>query len=231
VNPALLFHFYKLRVERLLLLTAALQEAEKMRKVFLGFLITTAIAASSTAVFAQVEQPSQISIQGIGNFTKSSNDQLPSHDATNSGGFLVGYSYQFNRWFGAEGNYGWTRNTQNYVTLGGTPSLQTNFHEVTGALVAHIPASTRHVRPYVLGGGGAVVFDPTDKIFLSGAERQTRGAFVYGGGANFDLARNVGVRAEYRGLVYKVPDFNINSLNLDKFTHLAQPSVGFYFRF
>lgn len=202
-----------------------------MRKTFLGFLITTAIAASATAALAQVEQPSQISIQGTGLFTKNSTDQIPSHDATKSGGFLAGYSYQFSRWFSAEGNYGWTRNTQKYVTLGGTPSLQADFHEVTGALVAHIPANSRHVRPYVLGGGGAVVFDPTDKLFLNGAERQTRGAFVYGGGANFDVARSFGIRAEYRGLVYKAPDFNINSLNLDKFTHLAQPSVGFYFRF
>jgi len=28
-----------------------------------------------------------------------------------------------------------------------------------------------------------------------------------------------------------VPDFTIDTLNLDKVTHLAQPSVGFYFRF
>ena len=202
-----------------------------MRKAFLGFLITTTIAVSATTALAQVEQPSQVSIQGTGLFTKSSNDQTPSHEATKSGGFLVGYSYQFSRLFGAEANYGWTRNTQNYVTLGGTPSLQADFHEITGALVAHIPTNARHVRPYVLGGGGAVVFDPTDRFIVSGAERQTRGAFVYGGGANFDVAKNFGVRAEYRGLVYKVPDFKLNTLNLDKFTHLAQPSVGFYFRF
>jgi opacity protein-like surface antigen len=202
-----------------------------MKRAFLGILITATIAVSATTALAQIEQPSQVSIQGTGLFTKRSTDQIPSHDATDSGGFLVGYSYQFSRLFGAEANYGWSRSTQNYLTLGGTPALQADFHEITGTLVAHIPANVRHVRPYVLGGGGALVFDPTSKFVLSGAERQTRGAFVYGGGANFDVARNFGVRAEYRGLVYKVPDFNINSLNLDKFTHLAQPSVGFYLRF
>ena len=72
---------------------------------------------------------------------------------------------------------------------------------------------------------------PSHRYFGTGAERQTRGAFVYGGGANFDITDNFGVRAEYRGLVYKVPDFGVNSFNLDKFSHLAQPSVGFYFRF
>src|SRR5690349_977683 len=82
-------------------------------------IVIVALAASATAALAQVEQPSQVNIQGIGLFTKSSQDQNPSHSATDSGGFLVGYSYQFNRWIGAEGNYGYSRNTQNFVTLGG----------------------------------------------------------------------------------------------------------------
>jgi len=193
--------------------------------------VIVAVAASATTVFAQVEQRSQISIQGTAFVTKSSKDQIPSNDASKSGGLLVGYSYQFSRWFGAEANYGYTRNTQNFVTLGGPSSIQANFHEVTGTLVAHIPFSIRSVRPYVLGGGGALVFDPTEKFIVTGADRQTRGTFVYGGGANFDITKNFGVRAEYRGLVYKVPDFNVDRLNLDKFTHLAQPSLGFFFRF
>src|SRR5262245_43327123 len=190
------------------------------------------VAASATTVFAQEEgQRSQISIQGTALVTKGSKDQIPSNDVTKSGGLLVGYSYQFSRWFGAEANYGYTRNTQNFITLGGPSSLQANFHEVTGALVAHLPVNVRSVRPYVLGGAGALVFDPTDKFIVTGADRQTRVTFVYGGGANFDITKNFGVRAEYRGLVYKVPDFGLSQLNLDKFTHLAQPSVGFFVRF
>jgi opacity protein-like surface antigen len=201
-------------------------------KKVLGFMaVIIAVAVSASTALAQVEQPSQITIQGTALVTKSSTDQIPSNDVTRSGGFLVGYSYQFNRWFGAEGNYGFSRNTNNFVTTGGLSSLEANFHEVTGALVAHIPVKVHGVRPYVLGGGGALVFDPTDKFFVTGADRQTRGTFVYGGGANFDITNNFGLRAEYRGLLYKVPDFNVSALNLDKFTHLAQPSFGFYFRF
>ena len=103
-------------------------------------------------------------------------------------------------------------------------------HEVTGSFIFHIPAQIAHVRPYVLAGGGVLVFDPVDN-FRGSIDRQTRGAFVYGGGVNFDVTRNFGVRAEYRGLVYKAPDFNVDALNLDKVTHLAQPSVGFFVRF
>ena len=185
---------------------------------------------SAPGAFAQVEQPSRISIQGTGLFTRSFKDETPSHEASKSGGFLVGYSYQFNRWFEAQGNYGYSRNTQNY-NAGGPASIQSDFHEVTGTLVAHLPVSGKGVEPYVLGGGGSVIFDPTEKFFVTGAERQARGAIVYGGGANFRIARNFGVRAEYRGLIYKIPDFGVGSLNLDKFTHLAQPSAGLVFRF
>ncbi|PYS42440.1 MAG: hypothetical protein DMG14_04000 [Acidobacteria bacterium] len=193
--------------------------------------VSVGIAISATTALAQVEQHSQVSIQGTALVTKSSNDQIPSNEASKSGGLLVGYSYQFSRWLGAEANYGYTRNSQNFIALGGPSSLQADFHEVTGALVAHIPVNVRSVRPYVLGGGGALVFDPTQKFIVTGAERQTRGTFVYGGGANFDITKNFGVRAEYRGFVYKVPDFGLDTLNLDKFTHLAQPSVGFFVRF
>jgi opacity protein-like surface antigen len=81
-----------------------------------------------------------------------------------------------------------------------------------------------------LAGGGALVFDPVNNS-QANIDRQTKGTFVYGGGANFDVTRNFGIRAEYRGLVFKTPDFTVNALNLDKVTHLAQPSVGFFVRF
>jgi outer membrane immunogenic protein len=203
-----------------------------LKNAILGFVAAFAVSAvSATSALAQVEQHSQISFQGTALVTKDSNDQLPSNTVTKSGGLLLGYSYQFSRWAGAEANYGYSRNTEHYITSGSTPSLEANFHEVTGAFVVHIPASAPKVRPYGLVGGGALVFDPTDKFVVTGTDRQTRGTFVYGGGVNFDITGNFGVRAEYRGLVYKVPDFGLASLNLDKFTHLAQPSFGFFARF
>ena|SRR5437879_1482634 len=195
--------------------------------------VVIALFVFSTGAMAQVENPSQITVQGTALITKDSTSDNGSigRQATKSGGFLVGYSYQFNSWAGAEGNYGYTRNTQNYFGSIGQSSIQANMHELTGSFVAHIPVHVAHVRPYALAGAGALIFDPTDKLAVVGVGRQTKATFVYGGGLNFDLTRNFGVRAEYRGLVYKVPDFTLTNLNLDKVTHLAQPSVGFFFRF
>jgi len=63
----------------------------------------------ATSAMAQVEQPHQITAQGTALITKDSDNGPLSHAATKSGGLLVGYSYQFNRWAGVEGNYGFTR--------------------------------------------------------------------------------------------------------------------------
>src|SRR5262249_20326613 len=186
----------------------------------------------------QVEQHSQISIQGTGLVAKDTDsDSRPlSQHTTKSGGFLVGYSYHFNSWAGVEGNYGYSQNTINTTgSFGRSPnsSVRTDFHEFGGAFVAHIPLSVRGVRPYALGGAAALMFQPTDdaKIANASVDRQTKAAFVYGGGANFDVTHFFGIRAEYRGFVYKATDFKLDALDLDKVTHLAQPSVGFYFRF
>jgi len=199
-----------------------------MKKQILG--VVTGLVLFATGAMAQVEQPSQISLQGTGLFTKDSNAGSTTQRATDSGGLLVGYSYQFNKWAGLEGNYGYSRNTQNYFGSFGQSGIRTDFHEVLGSFVFHIPVRVANVRPYALAGGGALIFNPVDN-FTNGIDRQTRGAFVYGGGFNFDVTRNFGIRTEYRGLVYKSPDFTQPALNLDKVTHLAQPSAGFYFRF
>jgi opacity protein-like surface antigen len=201
-----------------------------MKRTVVGTIAGLLLA--STAALAQVEQPSQITIQGTALIAKdSTSDSGLSRQESKSGGFLVGYSYQFNEWAGLEGNYGYTRNIQNYSGSFGQSGIQADIHELTGSFVFHIPARVSHVRPYLLAGAGALIFDPTDRFSGNGIERQTKAAFVYGGGLNFDVTRNFGIRTEYRGLVYNVPDFTQSSLHLDKITHLAQPSVGFFFRF
>jgi hypothetical protein len=43
--------------------------------MFRSILLTVVVAFSTASAFAQVEQPSQISVQGIGLVTKSSNDR------------------------------------------------------------------------------------------------------------------------------------------------------------
>jgi len=99
-------------------------------------------------------------------------------------------------------------------------------------LLVNLPHPARlRLDPYVLAGAGALTFNPGGNTLIAGADTQTRAAFVYGGGADFPLTHHFSLRAEYRGLVYKTPDFGLRALNTDTVTHTAQPSAGIVFRF
>jgi opacity protein-like surface antigen len=180
------------------------------------------------------ETRSEISLQGTGFFTKDYTGQGTLQRSTNTGGFLVGYRYHFNRWLAAEGVYGYDRNTQEFFSNAVVSRVQANVHQATGGFVINLPSPRLlRVSPYVLAEGGALVFDPTNNRFgtVPGAQRQTTGVFAYGGGADFPIVKHVSLRAEYRGLVYSAPDFGLRNLNTNTTTHTAQPSAGIVFRF
>jgi opacity protein-like surface antigen len=187
--------------------------------------------------FAQ-DFKSEVSVQGTANLPRNSTNIDIPHDATKSGGFLFGYRYHLNSWFALQGDYGYTRDTQKYFDpVFGETDIQANIHQLTGEAVISAPASSR-VRPYGLAGIGGLFFRPTNSLnnnFIGvgqgSGNNQTKAAFVYGGGVDFDLSKYLALRAEYRGLVYKIPDFQLTGLASDNFTHMAQPSVGLVWRF
>ena len=127
-----------------------------------GILSVVAISLLTAAAVAQ-ESRSEISVQGTGFYTKDSTGQGIRQQATDTGGFLVGYRYNLNRWLAAETNYGFARNTQQYSVPVGFAGIQSNVHQFTGELVVKLPSPVRFkINPYLLAGGGALVFSPTD---------------------------------------------------------------------
>jgi len=169
-----------------------------------------------------------VSIQGTGFLTKDTLNNGTSQHSTDTGGFVVGYRYRFNRWVAGEADYGWVENSQQNLTAAGPLNIRTNVHEATGALVVTLPHTNR-IYPYLLAGGGALVFDPTSNA--AGALWQAKGAFLCGGGVDFAVARHVALRAEYRGFVYDRPDFGSPLLASNVIANTAQPSAGVVFRF
>jgi len=159
---------------------------------------------------------SEFSVQGTANLPKNSTNIDIPHDATKSGGFLVGYRYHLNSWFALQGDYGYTRDTQKYFDpFFGETDIQANIHQLTGEAVISAPSSSR-VRPYGLAGIGGLFFRPTNSLnnnFIGvgqgSGNNQTKPAFVYGGGVDFDVTKYMAFRAEYRGLLFKIPDFQL----------------------
>lgn len=194
-----------------------------LRKAFYQFVIAVVLIGSAGAQ----EFKSEVSVQGAGFFTKNS-DGIE-NPATGAG--LIGYRYNGNRWLAVEADYGYARQTQEYLA-GTSKKLKANVHEITGAAVVNLPSSAK-LQPFALAGGGALVFDPTGSAreSFAGATQETEGTFLYGGGVDYRLTSHFALTAQYRGLVYKAPSFNLTGLNTDTWTHTAQPSTGVVFRF
>ncbi len=192
-----------------------------------GFVILLTLGAPAQ------ESRSEISLQGTGFFTRDTSGQGISRTTTDTGGFQVGYRYHINRWLAAEGNYGFDRNTQKYFDSVGESRVQANVHAVTADLVVKLPLRTRRISTYALAGGGGLIFDPTGNSGRSvpGVGTQGKGAFLYGGGADYAFTRHLSLRAEYRGFVYQNPDFGLAALHTDSWTHTAQPSAGIVLHF
>jgi opacity protein-like surface antigen len=178
-------------------------------------------------VLAQENGRSEVSVQALGSFVKDTTDNGILHNATNSGGVLANYRFFFAPNHGVEVNYGYSLNTNSYGLLSGPLGIKSNQHEVTAAYVYRHPL--KRFTPFVEAGVGGLVFDPTD---AAAASTQARAAFVYGGGADFNLTRHLFARAQYRGLVYNSPTFDLApATGVDRVTHRAEPSVGFGWRF
>jgi opacity protein-like surface antigen len=186
------------------------------------------LASAAVPAFSQSENPgnNEVSVQAFGSFVKSTTDNGIENNATDSGGVLGSYRHFFDAHNGVEADYGYSLNTQNYISAGGALGVKSYSHELSAAYVFRMPL--RNVTPFVLAGTGALIFDPNN---FTGASSQARVAFVYGAGADFNLSRRVFVRAEYRGLVYDSPTYDLAGLaGADRVTHRAEPSVGFGYR-
>jgi opacity protein-like surface antigen len=192
-------------------------------------MLMAGMASIALPAYAQSEEGGrqEVAVQAFGSFVTSTTQNGINNTATDSGGVLASYRVFFTEHQGIEANYGYARNTQNYNSPTGAVGVNTNSHEVSGAYVFRVPL--RKVTPFALAGVGALVFDPQNFV---GASTQTRAAFVYGAGADFNISRHVFMRAEYRGFVYNSPTYDLRALaGLDRVTHRAEPSIGFGYRF
>ena len=209
--------------------------SRKQKKRESNMFRTTSFAAiflgaslAATPAFSQEAGRSEVSVQALGSFVKTTTDNGIQQTATNSGGVLATYRFFFTRSSGVEANYGYSLNTQSYSQPSGFLGVKSNQHEVSAAYVYR--HAFRRFTPFAEAGVGGLVFSPNGDA--PGASTQSRVAFVYGGGADFGITKHVFLRAEYRGLVYNSPTFDLTeALGADRVTHRAEPSVGFGYRF
>ena len=171
----------------------------------------------SAGTFAQVTgSRNPGSTTDFGSYTVS---QQVSQSATPSVGVLLSERQSFGPWLGYTANVGYTRFTENYtsgqvVTSTSSPfqttgasfargSIGTNTVELTGSYLIH--ARRGRYTPFAQLGGGMVVFVPTPTT--QPVSYVYRGTGLFGVGLSYRMNPRVELRAEYRGLFFKSPDF------------------------
>src|SRR6185436_10399336 len=117
-------------------------------KILVAGLFATALFAATSK--AQELPPNEVSVQGIGFFTKDSNNNQITQHTTDSGGLLVSYRNRFSRLFGADLSYGYTRNTQQNLTSAGALTFSP-----TSNLGGIVPGSDTQAKATFVYGGGA----------------------------------------------------------------------------
>lgn len=202
-----------------------------------AILILAVAVGFGAAAGAQGIQRSELSVQVTGVFTRTGSNTSLSRVAKNSAGLLVGYRLHLTKWEALEVEYGYTRNGQSYIVPSTAPgtsstnySLSANMQEALANEVITTPRILGFFQPFILGGGGVTIFSPRNNFTGLVLQTQTRGTYDYGGGVDFHIG-HIGARAEFQELNFKIPDFKNPVLTINKWTHVAQPSVGLVLTF
>jgi opacity protein-like surface antigen len=195
-----------------------------------------AFLIAATAANAQIGI--DVSVSGAGVFTKTttSSSSTITDTPTKSVAIFGSVRYHFNQHHGVELNLGHTSNSQIFTVAPDTYRVMTGIGEYTAAYVL-TPFGGEKWQPFVLAGGGALRFRVgntyIDTLQTSlGATSQTSVAFLYGVGTDYRILPHVAVRLQYRGLIYRNPDFGVpNRFYTGAQSHMAEPAVGIVVKF
>ena len=182
-------------------------------------------------------------------FSKQSTGNGTTLTPTDSGAFLVTGRYRFSDHSSVEFNYSHTANSQIYFASPLTYRIQNTIGEYSGAYVFSFH-ETGKIEPFVFVGAGALIFYPSYSFnYVNGVQtylpdsQQTKPAFLYGGGLDWkifsslplinrsSISNHLAMRLQYRGLIYKAPDFNVQNLFTGARGHMAEPSIGLAVKF
>jgi len=191
-------------------------------------MLLTCSAFIAVPGFSQEEVYRQeISGQALGSFVYETTQDGVKQKASDSGGALANWRYVFTTHNAIEVNYGYSLNSQIYSSPSSVVRVKSYSNEVTASYVLRFPFHRWSL--FALAGTGAIVFNAKDTHRVGS---QARPAGVYGAGIDGDITKHLFIRAQYRGLIYDSPTFDLQALKgLDRVTHRFEPSLGFGWRF
>ena len=207
-----------------------------MKKIVFALLLLVVCAAAGRAQ----ESRQDVSLSGVGliePFVASSTDvQVHSNYAL---GALGSYRFMLTPNSALEVNYGITYQNRFRYVIGNTNiiPITARTQEISGAFVRSF--TFRKFNPFVEAGPAALIFLPIRNSGTGSidAKQQTDIGALYGAGIAYEISPSFDIRAEYRGIVTKVPNFGLGSgnttenLTTNKWFNVFEPTVGVAYHF
>ena len=198
-----------------------------MKKTLLLFLLLPFLAMASQA--QESRQDVSVSVTGIFPPFITGNDVQQS--ATDGLGGLISYRYMLTPRSGLEVNYQYAQNAQKYYTSFNNVRVHDRMQEFSGAYVLN--ANFKNWNPFLEGGPAAFIFSPLDDASTTqlDVKQQTILGAVYGAGVAYELSPSWDIRAEYRGIIVKAPDFGISNADTKRYYNINAPAIGIAYHF
>ena len=210
-----------------------------LHRVFASALFFAAIATTASA-------QTDVALSFFGTFSGSAqlNSSEQQSPASQAGG-IIELRHIANPLMGFEATYSFNRANQKYSPSavcfllppmpGGCafPPISANAHEVTADWIPSMRLAK--LRVFGVVGAGVLVTVPEGIPPFPQPSAQpstsTRAVYVYGAGVDWPLLARLGLRAQYRGNVYRDPNLMSDYGTSNSFLHTAEPMIGAYFRF
>lgn len=190
------------------------------------------LAISAVAGHAQ-ESRQDISISGNGiiePFIASSTDVYV--HSTPAYGALASYRFMLTPTSAMEANYGITyRNVIHFDINPQHLNVPVRTEEMSGAFVRSFVF--KNWNPFVEAGPAGIIYLPIVNSGLQtlDAKQQTEVGGLFGAGFAYEISPSFDIRAEYRGIVNKVPTLSVPNADTNKWWVMSEPTIGVAYHF
>ena len=194
-------------------------------------LLALLLTLSAVAGHAQ-ESRQDISISGsamLEPFKSGSSDVKVS--AKRGLGALISYRFMLTPRGALEANYAYTQNGLHYVAPSFVYNINARQQEVTFAYIYNF--NYHKFNPFLEAGGGALLWGRILNIGTTtlDAKNQTTIVPLYGVGVAYEISPSFDIRAQYRGIFSKVPDFGLTQLSPNRWENINNPVIGVAYHF
>jgi len=205
-----------------------------MKKLLLLLCVLPLLAATGHAQDEGARQDINLSFMGlIQPYVSETATPYVKQKSTLGLGLYVGYRYLLTPNQAAEANYSYGRFTNKFTTSfgGRNARIHASMQEATFAYVRTFPF--KRFNPFLEGGGGIVFISPIPTGTTSlDTELTHQLTFLFGGGIAYELSPSWDLRVQYRGQVFKTPDFGLSSqFPLSRRYIVSEPAIGFAYHF